>query len=130
MNYDRHLGVILAAFTVAVAVASFFVIVKGLWIGDHSIVIYGLWGILGGIPLGMLVLEGLVAGIYWAIKRFGPLRKSDAVTKVDGPGQPRPSVKGAEPSISVKDATKRSLEAGSRQRPNQSGKRVAWLLRT
>ena len=61
MNYDRHLEVILAVFTVAVVVASLFVIVKGLWIGDHVIVIYGLWGILGGIPLGMFVLEGLVS---------------------------------------------------------------------
>ena len=116
MNYNRHLKVILAVFTVAVVVASLFVIVKGLWIGDHGIVIYGLWGILGGIPLGMLVLEGLVAGIYWAIKRFGPLRKSEAVATVGGSGQPHASVKGAEPSTSVKDATKGVLEAGPRQR--------------
>jgi hypothetical protein len=81
MNYDRHLEPILAVFTVTVIVASLSIIIKGLWIGDHVIVIYGLWGILGGIPLGMFVLEGLVAGIYWAIKRLELLRKNDAVRR-------------------------------------------------
>ena len=97
MDHDRHLGAILAVFTVAVVVGSLFVIVKGLWIGDHGIVIYGLWGILGGIPLGILVLEGLVAGIYWAIKRFGPLRTSEAVATDGGLRQPCRSVKGHRP---------------------------------
>jgi hypothetical protein len=115
MNYDRHLELILAVFTVAVVVASLFIIIKGLWIGDHVIVIYGLWGILGGIPLGMFVLEGLVAGICWAIKRLELLRKSDAIATVGRPGQSRPSVKGEEPSTSMEDATNGVPETGSRR---------------
>jgi hypothetical protein len=74
MNDRRHLKLILAVFAVAMVISGLFVIVKGLWIGDHAIVVYGLWAILGGIPLGMLVIEGVAAGSNWVLERLGLLR--------------------------------------------------------
>ena len=86
MSYARHLELILAVFMVAMAVTGLFVIVKGLWTGEHGIVIYGLWAILGGIPLGLFVIEGLAAGISWALERLGLRRNSGSGATAAGRG--------------------------------------------